>query len=312
MVTRQVRNQEGAGSTGREWLGRNPRKGRSAGTREGEGRSSQDWQRRARYRLVTWALVLASLIVFVAIWQGIVLAHLAPPLVLPGPLGVWRALVTSFTEPYLRSALLHDIWLTFEASVVGFLVAVAVGLFLGIVIAQIPVVRRAVSPLVVASNAAPKIAFAPLFVAWFGFGVWSKVWLAVLIAFFPVFINTVAGVNDVDEAEVRLFRIMHASSVQELAVLRLPKAAGYIFSGMRTAVVLSVLGVIVGQFVGGGKGLGELIVQAAGELDVSGLLVYVIIACVLSYAMYLVVAWAEKRIVFWRDRSSGEAMSATA
>lgn len=155
-------------------------------------------------------------------------------------------------------------------------------------------------PVIVAINTAPKVAFAPIFVAWLGFGTQPKIALAAFIAFFPLLIDTAAGLASVEREQAKLFRSLRASWWQTFRRLKFPTALPYIFAGLKTASVLSVVGAVVGEFLGGGRGLGQDLKIAGNRLAIDRVWGYAIILSVMGYLFYWLVSLAERKLVFWR------------
>ena len=243
-------------------------------------------------------LGLVALIVF--LWQVAVWLEVTSQLVLPPPFEVAEETV-DLVENMLRGGfVLENSWITLKEIVLGFLLAAAAGIGLGIVVGETAFGRIVLMPFLVAVNAAPKVAFAPIFVAWFGFGIGAKVAMGAFIAFFPLLIDTAAGLAGTDPDQARLFRAIRASRRQTFLKLKLPNALPFIFAGLKTAAVLAVVGAIVGEFLGGGRGLGGLIRVASSQLAIDRVFAFVLILSLIGYAAYASVAWLERRIVFWR------------
>lgn len=237
----------------------------------------------------------------VLLWQVIVWIELTSELILPPPADVAREVASMTANLFTGGFVLQNLWVTIKEVLFGLLVAGASGIGLGVLVAETSFGRQVVLPFVVAVNAAPKVAFAPVFVAWLGFGIWSKVAMGAFIAFFPLLIDTAAGLAGVDADQSRLFRVVRASRVQTFFKLKLPNALPFIFAGLKTAAVLSVVGAIVGEFLGGGRGFGELIRIAGSQLAMARVFGFVFILSVIGYLLYAIVAWVEKRVVFWRS-----------
>jgi NitT/TauT family transport system permease protein len=154
-------------------------------------------------------------------------------------------------------------------------------------------------PFIVAFQNTPRIALAPIFLTWFGFGIESKVVMAAVICFFPVVINTVAGIAGVDENAKTLFRSLGATKTQAFFRLTLPSAAPITFAGIKTALTLALLGAIVGEFVGASEGLGVLIKELNFQLEVAMGFAVVIALAVIGLALYGLIELAEKRLITW-------------
>jgi NitT/TauT family transport system permease protein len=202
--------------------------------------------------------------------------------------------------------MLHALWVTTQEVLLGFIIAVVLGFGLGVLVGETSFGERAVMPYLVAVNTMPKVAFAPLFVSWLGFGIASKVALAAFIAFFPVIVGTAAGLHAADQNARMLFKTMGANRWQTLVQLKLPIGMPHFFSGLKNAAVLVVVGAVVGEFLGGGKGFGELIRVAAAQLDTPRVFSLIIYLSLLGLATFWVVAWAQRRFVFWHKESVTE------
>lgn len=250
-------------------------------------------------RIPRWLSVPVFGLILVGLWQLIVMGGFFNRLILPGPSEVAGETVDMVANIIRGGHIREEWWLTTQESFLAFIVAGISGILLGVLVAETSFGRHVAMPFVVAINAAPKVAFGPLFVAWFGFGILPKVLLGAFIAFFPLLIDTATGLATTQRDQLRLFRSLRANRWEVLVRLKLPASAPFIFSGLKTAAVLSVVGAIVGEFVGGGGGMGGLLKIQANQLQTARLLGLVFILSVLGYAFYAAVAWVEKRVVFW-------------
>jgi NitT/TauT family transport system permease protein len=235
------------------------------------------------------------------IWQLVVMMEVFDELVLPSPVSVANELVDIVRGAIEGDHIREELTVTTQESLMAFVIAAVSGVALGVLVAETSFGRHVAMPFLVAANAAPKIAFAPLFVAWFGFGVLPKALLGAFIAFFPLMIDTASGLVTVDRQQLRLFRSMRASRWQQFIRLKLPSTAPFIFSGLKTASVLAVVGAIVGEFVGGGNGVGGLLKVSANQLRTDRVMAYVALLSILGYFLYALVAFAERKIVFWHN-----------
>ncbi len=254
------------------------------------------WERIPRWISIPLFGALLVFIWQVAVWVEITSEFVLPP---PGEVGVelGQMLGSLFTGGYV----LENLWVTMQEVLIGLLVAMVAGIGLGIVVAETSFGRHVVLPFVVGINAAPKVAFAPIFVAWLGFGIWAKVAMGAFIAFFPLLIDTAAGLAGVGGEQAKLFRALRASRIQTFFKLKLPNALPFIFAGLKTASVLAVVGAIVGEFLGGGGGFGELIRIAGSQLAIARVFGFVAILSGIGYLLYAIVARIERRVVFWRS-----------
>ncbi len=251
-------------------------------------------QRRGRERLLSLALLLAVL----AAWYGLVQWRRLPPLVLPLPTAVARALVQNLLDGFLWPHL----WVTLSEILLGFIGGSALGIGLGSLVALAPLAQRVLNPYIIASQAMPKLALAPLFVIWCGFGIVPKALIAALIAFFPLFENTLTGLSAVDTETLDLFRMLGASRWQVFSKLLLPNAVPYLFAGLRVAIVLSVVGAVVGEYIGATKGLGALIMASQGMMDTTLMFAVFIVLTLVGIVLYQLVVYCERLVLTRRTR----------
>jgi len=245
-------------------------------------------------RTATFASVVLSVVVFLVVWQLVVIVSGFPPFILPAPAAVFGRLVTAWTagtiQPHLAATLLEV--------VLGFGVGAGLGLGAGYGLARSAVVERLLSPYLVALQATPILALAPLMALWFGPGLLGKVVICALIVFFPVAIATMVGIRSVDARLLELGRSLRATRRQILSTLEIPAALPSIFGGIRVGVTLAVVGAIVGEWAGADKGLGVLINLARGSLfDIPLLFATLVTIAGLGIVLYLLVVLIERRAV---------------
>ena len=243
-------------------------------------------------------MTIVSLLATVAAWEILTWLFHIPGFILPAPSAVVAEAVTRYPL-YLYSS-----WVTFYETVVGFLLAAAIGVFLAVIIVYSRVVRNMIYPQIVALQIVPKVAIAPLLLIWAGYGLTSKVLLALLIAFFPIVVNMVTGLIAIEEELLDLCRILHSGRWQEFAKVRLPNALPYLFSSLKVASTLAVIGAVIGEFVGGSEGLGHLIIIANTELRVSMSFVCLVCLSLLGFLLYGIVAAAERVFMPWEKWQS--------
>ena len=246
---------------------------------------------RAQGHPFLWTL-LSFAIVFVA-WELTVRLFALPEYLLPGPEPVLVALAQN-----IRTLAVQSVW-TAGTVLAGFLVAAAVAIPLAMLIVISPVLERLLYPPMVATQSIPKIALAPLFIVWFGFGVAPKVAVAFLIAFFPIVIDTIVGLRSIDPAMIQLARSMGAPPRRIFLKLRLPHALPMIFGGLKVASALAVVGALTGEFVGSDRGLGYLLVQASGNLNTALLFATLVILSAMAMAFFYMVEMLERIAIPW-------------
>jgi NitT/TauT family transport system permease protein len=247
---------------------------------------------RARPQVV---LIPGVFVLFVALWEWVVRQWSVPAYIAPAPSAVARSLAAG-----VRSGVyLEHLWVTLGETLAGFAIAAVAGIALGALIAQSRLVERTAYPYLVALQTLPKIAIAPLIIVWAGFGLSSKVIIAALVAFFPVLVNVIVGLKTIDPSKVELMRSLQASRWQMFRLVTFPNALPFVFAGLDIAVVFSVLGAIVGEFVGAQRGLGNLILQFNVTLDIAGVFAVLILLAALGIALHLIMQAIERRVIFW-------------
>jgi NitT/TauT family transport system permease protein len=248
-------------------------------------------------------------VVFIGFWDLLTRTGMVSPIILPTPLETLKDMGfvgrNILSGDYMALAL----WTTIKTVFYGFALAIAIGFSLGILVGETAFGERAIMPYLVAIDAMPKVAFAPLFVAWLGFDIDSKVALAAFIATFPIIVGTAAGLHAADDNARMLFKTMGATRWQTLWKMKLPTGLPQIFTGLKIASVGVMAGAITGEFLGGGKGFGELIRVAASQLNTPRVFSLIIYLSVVGLALFVATVWLQRKLVFWhKDRvSTGEA-----
>jgi len=238
-------------------------------------------------------------------WELAVRVFEIPKIVLPSPTAVGEALWTGFQGDFIK-----HFGITFYETIAGFVLGSATGLVLGALIGQFPLLERTLYPYVVAFQTLPKVAIAPIIVIWFGYGVTSKIVITATIAFFPLLANTIVGLRAAPQEQIELMVAFTASRWQVFKLARLPQALPYIFVGLDVAIVLSVIGAIVGEFVGAQAGLGYLILQKNFNMDMAGVFAILIVLSAMGIGLHLAVNAVQRKVVFWMDSSSDKVIGA--
>lgn len=241
------------------------------------------------------AVVLAIL----AIWEGIVGFGMVNPIILPPPSAIARSLAAMVAEPFFWEAAQA----TMTETLVGFVIGIVTAWILGTLLGMSDLARRALYPIVVAFQITPRIAFAPIFLTWFGFGLESKIVMAATICFFPLLLNVLVGMETVDRDARTLMRSFGASRWQEYRELTLPASLPLILAGIKNAVTLALIGAIVAEFVGASVGMGVLSKTFSFQLDVASSFAVIIALMLFGLLLYGIVELIDKRLVYWRDRS---------
>ena len=248
-------------------------------------------------------------VLVVGIWDIVTRMGLVSAIILPTPAETLSDIIFVGKNLVSGGYMLNALWTTTLTVFYGFLIAITIGFCLGVLVGETKFGERAVMPYLVAIDSMPKVAFAPLFIAWLGFDISSKVALAAFIATFPIVVATAAGLHAASENERMLFKSIGASRMQTLLRLKLPTGLPYIFTGLKIGSVGVMAGAITGEFLGGGKGFGALIRQSASMLDTPRVFALILYLSVLGLSLYFAVVWTQRRFVFWNK--DDQASSAT-
>jgi NitT/TauT family transport system permease protein len=238
--------------------------------------------------------VIGALVVFLLFWHVVVIVSGLPPFILPAPLSVFGRWLTAWSAGIIQPHLLA----TLGAVALGFAVGAGAALTVGYALARFALVERLLSPYLVAAQAMPILALAPLIAIWFGPGLAGKVLICALIVFFPVAVATMVGIRSVDARLLELGRSLRATRRQVLTKLEIPAALPSILGGMRVGVTLAVVGAIVGEWAGAERGLGVLINLARGSMfDIPLMFAALLTIALVGIGLYLVVVFVERRLV---------------
>jgi NitT/TauT family transport system permease protein len=244
-------------------------------------------------RLAGLLMPSVGIIALIVIWQIVTTAFSIPDYLLPQPMAVVRRITRDWVQ------LLHAAQYTLFEILVGFIASIVIGVPLAFLIVLSKTLERIVMPITVASQAIPKVAIAPILVVWLGFGLLPKIAISFLIAFFPIVVSTVTGLKSVELEMIDLVRSMGAGTRKIMLRVRAPTALPHMFAGFKVAICLSVVGAIVGEFVGSDHGLGFLLLTATGTLD--GPLVWsaLTILIAMGVILYMIVAKIERMTIRW-------------
>lgn len=237
--------------------------------------------------------MLLSLLIILALWEALVLIFDFPGHLLPRPLAVVYSVIEHWETIVANS---YD---TTLAVLLGYLLAVGFAVPIAILIVISPQVERLLYPPLVATQSIPKIALAPLFIVWFGFGLETKVSVAFLICFFPIVVDTIVGLRTIDPALIQLARSMGASPSRIFLKLRLPGALPSMFGGLKVASALAVVGALTGEYIASDTGLGYILLSASGEMNTSLLFGVLIVLSVLAMIFFYAIELIEKLLIPW-------------
>lgn len=251
----------------------------------------------------TVGLQVLTAVIVLGLWELLTATEIIAGYLLPRASDVlvtfWRDVVDIVTGGRM--------WMHFYTTlieiVLGFIGSVIIGVSIGAVLAEFKPLERAVYPYVVAANATPRIAFAPLIVIWFGFDYTSKVVMAIAVAAFPVIVNTIAGLGATDRDDLRLMRSLGATRLQVLWRVRLPTALPYLFAGFETAMLFSAVGAVIGEFMGGNAGLGYVTLLAQELFRLDDAFSAIALLSIQGFVLHRLVVIARRRLVFWQTDS---------
>lgn len=244
-------------------------------------------------RWAVWAAPLLTVGTVVVAWELAVDLFRVPEYLLPAPSGVLGAMIAEW-----RYLLFHT-WVTTKEILLGFGLAVAVGVPTAVALVSSPALERAIYPLLVASQSVPKIAIAPLLIFWAGIGTLPKVLVAFLISFFPIIIDTAVGLRSVEPEMLSLARSMGAGERKIFLKIRFPSALPNIFAGLKVAVTLAVVGAIVGEFIQADQGLGYALLQANAVLNTKLGFAAIVVLGAVGVVLFAVVDAIERRLIPW-------------
>jgi NitT/TauT family transport system permease protein len=243
-------------------------------------------------------LIIVSVFLALLAWQLAISWVGYPSYILPSPALVWNR----FVQVLFDGTLLRNSLVTFTEVLLGLALGVSVATLLGYLLAKSLPLEKLLSPYIIASQAIPIVAIAPLLVIWFGPGLQSKVLICALIVFFPVLINTIVGMRTVSDDLRDLMRSLHATRWQTLRMLEIPAALPVFLGGVRVGATLAVIGAVVGEFVGAKGGLGFLVNVGRGMYDTALVFVAVFALILMAMGLYGIVALLEARLLRWQQR----------
>lgn len=241
-----------------------------------------------------------SFIIGIALWQLAAWVTHLPTYVFPPPSLVLSQLVRNF--PLLMS----ELGVTIAASAIGFVISMLLGILAGALVAVSRTLDRMLTPWLVVAHAIPKVVIAPLFLIWFGFGMRSEVFFVVTFTFFPIVVNTIAGLRGADPELLQMVRSMRATPWQSLVKIRLPGALPSIFTGIKISITLAPVGAVIGEFVASNRGLGHLLVESVGDMETPLAFAAVAVFSVFGVLVWKFAEWVERRSLPWHASQRGD------
>ena len=234
-------------------------------------------------------------IAIVLAWEFLPRIFNIPTLLLPPPTLVFK----SVWLLYDRGLLVGNFAITLAEALGGFVIGSVCGVFFAFLVTRSLLIERMLLPYLIGLQALPKVALAPLIVVWIGIGIESKVAIAAVISFFPVLINAIVGFSTVEAEKIDLMRSLVASGWQRVRKDHNAELPPFIFAGLNVAIVLSITGALVGEFIGADRGLGNLLLQLNYNMDISGMFAVLLVLALLGVVLYALIRFLHTRLVFW-------------
>jgi NitT/TauT family transport system permease protein len=236
---------------------------------------------------------LAAAIGLILAWQGLVYFFTIPDYLLPGPFAVIK---TVFSE---WSLIYPHVLITLYETGAGFILALIIAIPVSVAVVWWKPVEKTVLPLMVFLQTVPKVAIAPLFIIWFGFGYFPKILISLLLAYFPIVIEMITGLRDVEPEVIDLSKSMSAKPAQTFIKIRIPNSLPYMFAGLKLGAILALVGAVIGEFMGSMKGLGFLVMYANDRMDTTLTFAVLVVLLILGKVAFSVVEWAERYSISW-------------
>tara|TARA_B100000745_G_C20125863_1_gene385620 strand:- start:622 stop:1431 length:810 start_codon:yes stop_codon:yes gene_type:complete len=243
-----------------------------------------------------WIIPLLLTAILLVVWESMVWLFDVEEWLLPAPSSIFQEIIVS------RNLLFSHSVTTIVEIVVGFSFSLIIGVFLAGAIAYSNVVERFAYPFVIASQTVPVIVIAPLLLIWIGYGMVPKIIVVILISFFPLVVNTVDGLKSADHDTMRMLRTLGASRWQIFVKLQIPYSIPFLFSGMRVAVTLSVIGAVIGEWVGSSSGLGYLMIRSAPQFLTERVFASIVILSMIGIFLFSVIVVIERLYMPWYER----------
>jgi ABC-type nitrate/sulfonate/bicarbonate transport system permease component len=233
------------------------------------------------------------ILVILILWELVVNLGVVERYILPSPTDIVTALTANWSDIMMHTGV------TFFEGMTGLLVAVCLSLIMAIVMDQLPVVKKAIYPVLVISQTVPIIVIAPLLAMWFGFGIAPKIFVVVLVCFFPITVNLIEGLQSVDGELINLVRSMGATKSQIFAKIKFPSALPYFFSGLKIAATYSIMGAVIGEWLGGKAGLGVYMLRARHAFALDLVFASILVIVILSIMLFYGIAGIQRALMPW-------------
>jgi NitT/TauT family transport system permease protein len=233
------------------------------------------------------------------LWETLINRLEVKETILPTPSRIGEALIMQFQNAYFW----QNAWVTTKEALYGFFFATLFAIIVGTFVSQIKIVEKTVMPYLVGFQAIPKVALAPIFIIWFGFGQTSKVVMAATIAFFPILINIIEGLKSADSDRIRMLRVFGATRYQIFRKVQVPSAMPFFFAGLDVGILLAILGAVVGEFLGSQEGLGNMVLVSQYNFETPTMFAILIVLSLMGIFAHIIVRAFQKKFAFWADNS---------
>ncbi len=261
-------------------------------------------------KLPIWVWQITLLVMIFVVWHLLTAPDLIPPIWFDNenraafffgePLKIFSAVWVWFSG----GEIYEHLWITLVETILAFAIGTILGLIVGLWLGLSNMASILLDPYVKAANAMPRVILAPIFMVWFGLGIWSKVALGVTLVFFIVFFNVYQGVKEVSPVVLNNARMLGASAAQLLRYVYLPSATSWVFSSLHTSVGMAFVGAVVGEYLGSAKGVGYLIHQAEGTFDINSVFAGILVLTVFALLLDYLVTLAENKLLKWRPQQA--------
>jgi NitT/TauT family transport system permease protein len=258
-------------------------------------------------KFMPWISTAVAIVVTVIIWKLVIAVFDVSPFVLPQPEDV----LSGVKDLVNSKGFWADVRTTLTETLVGFAIALVLGIALGTLLGRVVWLEQALRPVIVASQVVPKVALIPLFIIWFGFGITSKIIIVALLSFFPILLNVILGVRAVDTGHRDVMRSLNAGRWQTFRRLEYPSTLPYVLAGMEVGIVFAVVGAVVGEYLGGDQGLGYRIVTSLNNLEAETLFAVILVLTLFGFLLYLGVIVLKRFLIPWHDSTIDSTRAST-
>ncbi|KPJ54883.1 hypothetical protein AMJ47_02310 [Parcubacteria bacterium DG_72] len=248
-------------------------------------------------KLKKYGSIVLTLILFLLLWEAIIKLFNISEFLLPSPSKVFN----TYVSMALRGKLFFHTWITTLEALTGFVMGSFIGIVLGYIVSKSKILDKSLSPFIIAAQTTPKLALAPIFLIWFGFGLLSKIFITALIVFFPIFVNTAVAIKSINPNLKSVMRLARANKWQVFKNLEIPSSLPMLFAGFKSGITLAMVGAVVGEFVGANAGLGYLIIFGTGYLDTAIVFASVIQLIIIGIIFYEIISIIGSKIMRWHE-----------